>query len=90
MTTTTHFSPGTTPGLHTPSDISAPTVFAPFLLGPQSCVAKRFAYLEMSLALARLTYCLDFRAANATGEGVPGSGVIGRERKDEFQIVDVF
>ena len=96
-TTTTHlsppatpFSPGITPSLHTPSGISAPTAFAPFLLGPRSCVAKPFAYLEMSLALARLIYCLDFRAADATGEGVPGSGVMGRERKEEFHIVDMF
>ena len=44
----------------------------------------------MSLALARLIYCLDFRAADATGEGVPGSRVMGREREEKFQIVDMF
>ncbi|KAK3174573.1 hypothetical protein OEA41_001819 [Lepraria neglecta] len=83
-------SPRITPGLRTPSDISAPTAFAPFLLGPRSCVTKPFTYLETSLALARLIYCLDFRAANAMGEGAPGSGVMGKERKEEFQIVDIF
>ena len=37
--------------------------FAPFLLGPRSCVGKPLAYMEMSLTLARLMWCMDFRAA---------------------------
>ena len=33
---------------------------------------------------------MDFRAADRTGEGRPGCGVVGRERREEFQIVDMF
>ena len=79
-----------TPLSRTPGGSEAPPTFAPFLIGPRSCVAKPFAYLEMSLAIARLMWCLDFTCADGTGEGVPGSGVMGRERKEEFQIVDMF
>lgn len=84
-------TPGvSTPLPRTPGGSEAPPTFAPFLIGSRSCVAKPFAYLEMSLAIARLMWCLDFTYADGTGEGVPGSGVMGRERKEEFQIVDMF
>ena len=86
---------GLTPGVstplpRTPSGTEKPPIFAPFLIGPRSCVAKPFAYLEMSLAIARLVWSLDFIAADSTGEGKPGCGILGRERKEEFQIVDMF
>lgn len=61
----------------------------PFGIGPRSCLAKPLAYLELSLALARLIFLLDFKAVNNTGCGGPGMGV-GRERVEEFQIVDMF
>ena len=67
-----------------------PSVFAPFLIGPRSCVAKPLAYLEMSLAVAVLVWSMDFRAAGTLGEGKPGSGRMGRERAEEFQIIDMF
>lgn len=84
-------SPGLpTPLPLTPGGTEKPPTFAPFLIGPRSCVAKPFAYLEMSLAIARLVWLMDFRPADSTGEGKPGSGIVGRERKEEFQIVDMF
>ena len=84
-----------TPGISTPLPLTPggtekPPSFAPFLIGPRSCVAKPFAYLEMSLAIARLVWLMDFRAADGTGEGRPGCGIVGRERREEFQIVDMF
>ena len=85
------FSPGvSTPLPLTPGGTEKPPSFAPFLIGPRSCVAKPFAYLEMSLAIARLVWLMDFRAADSTGEGRPGCGIVGREREEEFQIVDMF
>ena len=85
------FAPGIpTPLPLTPGGTEKPPSFAPFLIGPRSCVAKPFAYLEMSLAVARLVWLMDFRAADGTGEGRPGCGIMGRERKEEFQIVDMF
>ena len=79
-----------TPLPRTPGGTEKPPTFAPFLIGPRSCVAKPFAYLEMSLAIARLVWSLDFIVADNTGEGKPGCGIMGRERKEEFQIVDMF
>lgn len=87
------FSPSgtlSTPLPHTPNGTETAPTFAPFLLGPRSCVAKPFAYLEMSLALARLVWLLEFQAADDSGEGRPGCGEVGRERRGEFQIVDMF
>lgn len=70
-------------------DHSNKTAFAPFALGPRSCLAKPLAYLELSLALARLVWLMDFEAVDSTGAGGPGLGR-GRERIEEFQIVDMF
>lgn len=74
----------------TPGGTEQPSAFAPFLLGPRSCLAKPLAYLEMSLALAMILWTMDFETVDGRGEGKPGSGVMGRERKEEFQIVDMF
>lgn len=91
MTPTHLTASGTsTPLPLTPGATEKPPTFAPFLIGPRSCVAKPFAYLEMSLAVAGLVWLMDFRAADATGEGRPGCGEMGRERREEFQIVDMF
>ncbi|KAK5206973.1 hypothetical protein LTR41_007508 [Exophiala xenobiotica] len=63
--------------------------FAPFLVGPRSCPAKPLAYLELSLALAQVMWLFDFEPFDDTGAGAPGLGT-GRERPEEFQIVDMF
>ena len=74
----------------TPNSTEKPPTFAPFLIGPRSCVAKLFAYLEMSLAIAGLVWLMDFRVTSSSGEGSPGCGIAGREREEEFQIVEMF
>lgn len=63
--------------------------FAPFGIGPRGCLAKPLAYLELTLALATMVFMMDFRTVGTLGEGAPGMGR-GRERKQEFQIVDMF
>jgi len=72
----------------TPSEESL-SAFAPFAIGPRSCLAKPLAYLELSLAVARIIWLTDFEAVDSTGGGGPGLGR-GREREEEFQIVDMF
>lgn len=51
------------------------------------------AYLELSLALARLVWAFDMRLApgeaGRVGEGRKGMGY-GREREHEFQLQDIF
>ena len=71
------------------STIISNGAFAPFSLGPRSCLAKPLAYLELSLALARIMWLMEFEAVDSTGEGGEGRGR-GRERKEEFQVVDMF
>ncbi len=65
------------------------SAFAPFAIGPRSCLAKPLAYLELSLAVARILFLMDFEAVDNTGGGRPGLGR-GREREEEFQIIDMF
>ncbi|GME27504.1 cytochrome p450 monooxygenase [Neofusicoccum parvum] len=68
-------------------------VFNPFSIGPRGCIGKPMAYLELSLALARLVWAYDMRLApgdlGRIGEGRKGLGQ-GREREDEFQLEDIF
>lgn len=68
-------------------------VFNPFSIGPRGCIGKPMAYLELSLALARLVWAYDMRLASGSlgrvGEGRLGAGR-GRERKGEFQLTDIF
>ncbi|KAH7057285.1 cytochrome P450 [Macrophomina phaseolina] len=69
------------------------SVFNPFSIGPRGCIGKPMAYLELSLALARLVWAYDMRLApgelGRIGEGRKGLGR-GRERQDEFQLEDIF
>ena len=60
-------SPNSFQGMYFPSTSEGREnpAFAPFLLGSTGCVGKSFAYLEMSLALARLMWSMDFRAADS-------------------------
>ncbi|RYP25738.1 hypothetical protein DL767_008291 [Monosporascus sp. MG133] len=61
--------------------------FTPFGAGRSGSVGKFMAYAEMSYILARLIWEFDLRLqpGNTLGEG-SGTGVEGRERKDEFQL----
>jgi cytochrome P450 len=66
--------------------------FVPFSMGTRSCVGKALAYLEISLALANISYYFDFEQAPGN-QGQVGGGVKGRrdgrEREDEFQLYDI-
>ena len=64
--------------------------FIPFSYGPRACVARPLAYLEMTLAVARVLWAADIRAAagekGKVGEGHPRLGW-GRHRVEEYQLV---
>ena len=61
-------SPNSFQGMYFPSSSSAKEnpAFASFLPGSGSCLGKPLAYLEMSVTLARLIWCFDFRAADSS------------------------
>jgi cytochrome P450 len=67
--------------------------FNPFSIGPRGCIGKPMAYLEMTLALARLVWEYDMQLPpgplRRVGEGRTGLGK-GREREGEFQLTDIF
>ena len=67
--------------------------FGAFSMGPRGCAGKAMAYLEASLVLAKTLWYFDFEKPK--GElGKVGAGEVGgeegRERKDEFQLFDIF
>ena len=67
----------------------ARSAFMPFSSGSRGCVAKPLAYLEMSLAVARVVWLGDMKVAGTEGEG--GSRMWkdrGYERKGGYQIKD--
>lgn len=73
---------------HTPPEsvALARSAFMPFSSGSRGCVAKPLAYLEMSLAVARVVWLGELRVAGTEGEG--GSRMWkdrGRARKGEYQ-----
>jgi len=65
--------------------------FWPFSSGPRVCVGKNMAYMEVSIALARMIWLFDIRLAGEerSGGGRPGMGK-GRERREEYQLFDHF
>ncbi|ETS78855.1 hypothetical protein PFICI_08708 [Pestalotiopsis fici W106-1] len=58
--------------------------FAPFITGARGCAGKPMAYLESSLALAKIMWHFDFRAAPG------GLGDIGTGKHGEFYLHDIF
>lgn len=79
-------SPNSFQGMYFPSspECKENKAFAPFSLGPRSCVGKPLAYLEMSLALASIVWCMDFRAADGMEDwedDLPGVDMFARSRK---------
>ncbi|KUJ11448.1 cytochrome P450 [Mollisia scopiformis] len=67
--------------------------FSPFSIGSRGCAGKAMAYMEISLALAKTLWYLDFERPSGkedkVGEGIPGNRH-GRGRKLEFQGKDQF
>ena len=70
----------------------AQSAFCPFSIGPRGCIGKGLAYVEMSIALARLLFMYDLRAARGAtnGEGGGPGAEWGREKVGEFQLRDTF
>lgn len=71
------------------------SAFAPFLLGSRGCGGKAMAYLEVSLVVAEILWYYDFEKAQGPlgdlGGGTGSTGeVSGMERRDEFQLYDIF
>ena len=68
----------------------ARSAFIPFSHGPRACVARPLAYLEMTLAVARVLWAADMRAVGGeegkVGEGHPSLGW-GRHRVEEYQLM---
>jgi len=70
---------------------AAHSAFCPFSVGPRGCIGKGLAYVELSVALARVLFAFDMRLTPGTsvGEGRPDLEV-GRRRTMEFQLKDTF
>ena len=69
----------------------ARSAFHPFSRGARDCVGKQMAYREMMIVLARILWAFEMELApgSSLGEGKFGAGY-GRERKGEYQLVDLF
>ncbi|KAI9871341.1 MAG: hypothetical protein M1830_003014 [Pleopsidium flavum] len=70
----------------------AHSAFCPFSVGPRGCIGKGIAYLELSIAVARVVWLYDVRLASGgagVGEGRP-DGECGRRRREEYQLFDAF
>lgn len=85
-------APNTFQGINFPAcpEARENKAFAPFLLGPRGCIGKPLAYLEMSLALARMVWCMDFRAVDVgdegSGEVQMGDGFAGSDKGPMLQF----
>ncbi|KAI9739161.1 MAG: hypothetical protein M1834_007374 [Cirrosporium novae-zelandiae] len=81
--------------LNDPDQIAlAKSAFAPFSLGPRSCIAKHLAYAELTLALGWLMWLADFEPVVGKEDAKVGAGAAelgyGRHREGEFQLRDQF
>ncbi|KAL5583797.1 hypothetical protein FOVSG1_015148 [Fusarium oxysporum f. sp. vasinfectum] len=78
-------------GVSSASVCLAESAFMPFSAGPRGCVGKNLAYLEMSLALAKVVYHFEIRRDNSSnlGGGSPDA-IKGRRTVDQYQLGDIF
>ncbi|KAG7413201.1 Cytochrome P450 monooxygenase AKT7 [Fusarium oxysporum f. sp. raphani] len=78
-------------GVSSASVCLAESAFMPFSTGPRGCVGKNLAYLEMSLALAKVVYHFEIRRDNSSnlGGGSPDA-IKGRRTVDQYQLGDIF
>lgn len=78
-------------GFKTSKDESAAAskAFNPFSIGPRACIGRSLAMTEISVALARVIWQMDFRQTNGkvglVGQGMPGQSN-GRHRVNEYQL----
>lgn len=67
----------------------ARAAFNPFSLGPRNCIGKNLAYMEMSIALARVIYMYDFRPAPGWEEANARCiGLNGEFRMQDWFVAD--
>lgn len=63
--------------------------YSPFSRGPRGCIGQSLALLEVSIALARLIWLMDFRIGNkgkeSLGKGTPNA-TNGRNNGLEYQL----
>ena len=69
----------------------AESAFSPFSIGPRACVGKNLAYLEITIAIARLLYLFEVKVPeeDTTGQGAADL-VWGRRNENQFQVTDAF
>ncbi|KAF2157505.1 isotrichodermin C-15 hydroxylase [Myriangium duriaei CBS 260.36] len=60
----------------------AQSAFCPFSIGPRSCVGRAMGYMEMSVALARILWIMDFRR-------LPGD-TLGQDHDGTYAMLDGF
>ncbi|KAI9818756.1 MAG: hypothetical protein M1827_007576 [Pycnora praestabilis] len=69
----------------------ARSAFAPFSIGPRSCIGKGLATAELLFIMASVLVTFDFKKPEGLesllGEGSPNAPY-GRHRKDEYQLID--
>lgn len=69
----------------------ARSAFAPFSIGPRSCIGKGLAIAELLFVMASVLVTFDFKKPEGVesllGEGSPNAPY-GRHRKDEYQLID--
>lgn len=65
------------------------SAFSPFSMGARGCAGTSFAYLEMSLVVAKVLWYFDFEKEGDVGGGEEGR-TNGRGRTGEFQLYDTF
>ena len=69
--------------------MAANKAFNPFSIGPRACIGRSLAMTELSVTLARVIFCMDFRRSEGDlgkiGEGTPEASN-GRNRVKEYQL----
>ena len=83
-----------------PDDAAGPTAedvaraeaaFAPFSLGPRSCVGKNLAYAEMTIAMAKVLRRFRVRRVEGDALGAGAEALMwGRRDEGQFQLKDAF
>lgn len=69
----------------------AESAFSPFSIGARACVGKNLAYLELTIAIARLFYLFDVKVPEGNTLGQGGADLEwGRRNQNQFQVTDSF
>lgn len=78
-------------GVTTSSVAACEAAFRPFSIGSRSCPGKQLAYVEMSIAMAKILFFYDVQAVEGDNLGAGRSELMwGRRNEEEFQTRDIF